>query len=376
MSAGDESAIEICPVEPADGTALIGAIEQIDRETAFLGAPGERLAWADRPEAALARLRDDGAGIYLVARQAGAIVGYVGALAGQYRSTSGVLSIQHIGVRQAQRRHAVATRLLDGLEAWARRRAAHRIDLTVDQDNAPARALYRKQLYDEEGVIREAARDGARWCSYVALAKLLDDTGSRAMAMVPVERRRRADSLTVRFRPVVEADAAALCAWERALLSAPPPWLKQPDEVGAPDALRESLRGLLANQLNYLVAALIDATGPGANTERLVGLLVVSAKPQPRLQPDLALVVNVLAECRGLGIGRRLFEIGESWARARGAHRLSTSVHAANGAGLGFVAALGFEPEVALRRYARFGALHVDLLGFAKHLPDTPPEIN
>jgi RimJ/RimL family protein N-acetyltransferase len=376
MSLGDESAVEIRPAEPADGAALIGAIEQIDRETEFLGAPGERLAWAERPDAALARLRDGGGGIYLVARQAGAIVGYVGALAGQYRSTRGVLSIQHIGVRQAQRRHAIATRLLDGLEAWARARAAHRIDLTVDQDNAPARALYRKHLYDEEGVIREAARDGAQWRSYVALAKLLDGTGSRAMAMVPVERRGRADSLTVRFRSLVETDAVALCGWERALLAAAPPSLKQPDEVAAPDALRESLRGLLASELNYLVAALIDETGPGAETERLVGLLAVSAKPQQRLQPDLALVVNVLAEYRGLGIGRRLFEIGERWARARGAHRLSTSVHAANGAGLGFVAALGFAPEVRLRRYARFGALHVDLLGFAKHLPDTPPEIS
>jgi RimJ/RimL family protein N-acetyltransferase len=367
MSPGDESAIEIRPAEPADGAALIGAIEQIDRETVYLGAPGERPGWADQPAAALARLRDSGDGVYLIARRADAILGYVGALAGPYRSTRGVLSIQQIGVRQAQRRQAVATRLLDGLEAWARRRAAHRLDLTVDQDNAPARALYRRCGYAEEGVIREAARDGARWCSYIALAKLLGGDGSQPMAAVPIERRRRAESLTVRFRPVVEADAAALREWELALLSAPPPWLKQSDEVAAPEILRDTLRGLLASRLNYLVAAAVGDSGSG--TERLVGLLAVSAKPQQRLQPDLAVVVNVLEDCRNLGIGRRLFEIGAAWGGARGAHRLSASVHAANAAGLGFVAALGFEQEVVLRRYARFGARHVDLLGFAKRLP-------
>jgi RimJ/RimL family protein N-acetyltransferase len=366
MSPGDVSAIEIGPAEPADGPALIAAIAQIDRETAYLGAPDERLAWADRPEAALARLRDSGDGVYLIARRAGAILGYVGALAGHYRSTRGVLSIQHIGVRRTARRQAVATRLLGGLEAWARARAGHRIDLTVDQDNAPARALYRRLGYDEEGVVREAVRDGARWRSYVALAKLLDGEGT-PLAAPPAARQRRPDSLTVRFRPLAAADAAALRVWELALLSAPPPWLKQPDEVAAPDPFEAALHGLLASKLNYLVAAVADA---GAGEERLVGLLAVSAKPQLRLQADLAVVVNVLEDCRGLGIGRRLFAIGEDWARARGAHRLSASLHAANESGRGFVAALGFEPEVALRRYARFGAQQVDLLGFAKRLPE------
>jgi RimJ/RimL family protein N-acetyltransferase len=365
------SRIEVRPAEPADGAALISAIEQIDRETDYLGAPGERLAWADHPEAALTRLRDSGDGVYLIALQDGALVGYVGALVGQYRSTRGVLSIHHIGVRRAQRGQAIATRLLDGLEAWARRHGAHRLDLTVDADNAPARALYRKHGYGEEGQIREAARDGARWCSYVALAKLLDIDASSPMAAAPNQRRTSTDSLTVRFRRVVEDDAAALRDWELALLSAPPRLLKQPDEIAALDDFRDALRGLQASKLDFLVAARIIESG----TERVVGLVVVSAKPQVRLQPDLALVVNVLADYRGLGIGRRLFEIGEGWARGRGAHRLSTSVHAANLCGLGFVTAMGFQPEVAMRRYARFDAVHVDLLGFAKRLADTAANI-
>ncbi len=105
-----------------------------------------------------------------------------------------------------------------------------------------------------------------------------------------------------------------------------------------------------------------------AGAERVAGLVSVSAKPGVRLQHDLAIIVNVLAPYRGLGIGRRLFEIGEDWARARQAHRLSTAVHAANEIGLGFAAAVGFAPEVVLRRYARFAEGDVDLIALAKFL--------
>jgi RimJ/RimL family protein N-acetyltransferase len=370
MSQDESPAVVIRPAEPADGAALIGAIEQIDRETEYLGAPGERPAWADQPAATLARLQASGDGVYMIAVRDGAIVGYVGAFAGYYRSTRGVLSIHHIGVRRALRGQAVATRLLDGLEDWARPRGAHRLDLTVDEDNAPARALYRKHGYVEEGRIREAARDPAGWRSYIALAKSLDagsrDTdGTEAMAVTPVTRRLRTDSLAVRFRPAAAADAAALHAWELALLASPPAQLKQADEVGALDGFAAALAGMLANSLHFLVTATL---AEGA-TERIVGLLVVSAKPQPRLLQDLGITVNVLADYRGLGIGRRLYEIGEDWARARGAHRLATTVHAANAFGLRFAAALGFEREVVMPRYARFGAVHVDLLSFAKLLP-------
>ena len=364
MSADDRPAVEIRIAEPADGPALIGAIEQIDGETEYLGTAGERLAWADRPAAMLVELRRTGNGVYLIATAGDAPVGYVGALAGHYRSTRGVLSIPHIGVRRAHRRHGIGARLLSALEAWGRARGAHRIDLSVDDDNAPARALYRSSGYVEEGHVREAVLERDGWRSYIALAKLLDG-GSRAMAPVTIERRPRPDSIAVRFRPAVEADAAALRDWELALLAAPPPLLKAPDEVATPARFGDDLRTVCASALHFVVVAMTDVDG----AERVVGLLAMSAKPGARLQHDLAIVVNVLADYRALGIGRRLFAIGEDWARARQAHRLSTTVHAANDCGLRFAAAMGFTPEVVMRRYARFGDVHVDLLGLAKFLP-------
>ncbi|MBI3514355.1 MAG: GNAT family N-acetyltransferase [Proteobacteria bacterium] len=361
MAAADTPAIEVRVAQPADGPGLVRAIAAIDRETDYLGTPGERLAWTDRPAAMLAELQQSDDGVYLIATAGDDVVGYAGALVGQYRSTRGVLSIPHIGVRAVQRRHGIAGRLLTALEAWARARDVHRIDLTVDQDNAAARALYRKHGYGEEGCMREAASGPAGWHSYVAMARLLDDAPP-PMAPVHATRRPRADSLTIRFRPVAPGDAAALRVWEVELLSAPPRLLKLPDEVAPPERFRDELTAVLGNAANFLVAAVVDVDG----AERVAGLLSVSAKPGVRLRHDLAVIINVLASYRGLGIGRRLFEIGEDWARAREAHRLSTAVHAANPSGLGFAAAVGFAPEVVLRRYARFAEGDADLIGLAK----------
>jgi GNAT superfamily N-acetyltransferase len=192
------------------------------------------------------------------------------------------------------------------------------------------------------------------------MAKLLDGTPTHALPPDPAVRAPRGDSLTVEFRTLTEDDAAALRAWEIGLLSAPPLLLKAADEVSPPAPFRAELAAALASPQHYLVAGLVDAA--------IVGLVVVSTKPQPRLRRDLGIVVNVLAACRGLGIGRRLLAIGEDWARAQDAHRLSSAVHAANQPGLRFAAAAGFAPEVAMRRYARFGDRHVDLLGLAKFL--------
>ncbi len=366
MSADNRPAVEIRVAEPADGPGLIGVIEQIDAETEYLGIASERLAWADRPAAMLDELRRSGDGVYLIALADDVPVGYVGATAGHYRSTRGVLSIPHIGVSPAHRRRGIGARLLGALEAWARGRGAHRIDLSVDDDNAPGRALYRACGFVEEGRVREAVLDRGAWRSYVALAKLLDG-GSRAMTPVALERQPRPDSIAVRFRPAVEADAAALRDWELALLAAPPPWLKTPDEIAAPPRFRDDLRAICASALHFLVVAVTDVDG----AERVAGLLAMSAKPGARLQHDLTIIVNVLADYRALGIGRRLVAIGEDWARARQAHRLSTAVHAANDCGLRFAAAMGFAPEVAMRRYARFGDVHVDLIGLAKLLSAT-----
>jgi GNAT superfamily N-acetyltransferase len=147
-------------------------------------------------------------------------------------------------------------------------------------------------------------------------------------------------------------------------LSAPPALLKQPDELAPPEHFAAELAAALANPACLLALAVSDVDG----AEQVVGLLSMSAKPGARLRHDLGMIVNVLAGYRGVGVGRRLFAIGEDWARGRGAHRLSTAVHSANDAGLSFAAAMGFAPEVVARRYARLAEGDLDLIALAKFL--------
>src|SRR5262245_20568497 len=203
MPSAVPAGVEIRIATPADGAALVAAIAAIDVETPFLGAPDEPLAWTAAPEAMLRDLAERRDGVYVIAHSDDAIVGYAGAFAGQYRSTRGVLSIPHIGVRQTARRQGIAARLLDALEAWGRRQGAHRVDLTVDETNAAARALYRAAGFVEEGRVRDGAHDADGWRAYIAMAKRLDAGSTQALPPDPAPRVPRADSLTIEFRTLV-----------------------------------------------------------------------------------------------------------------------------------------------------------------------------
>lgn len=347
--------------QPADGAALLEAILAIDRETEFLGAPGEQPPWAADPSGMINRLQETDAGAYFIAVQGDDVVGYVGAMAGEYRSTRGVVTILQIGVRREHRRHGFARALLDALETWARRRDVVRLDLTVDDANHAALGLYRQLGFVEEGRVREAGFDRGMWCSYLCLAKLLGTRTAYAAVAPRAPRPCRSDRLEIGFRLVTQNDARALRAWELALLSEPPASLKAPDEVSAPEAFARELEAALANPDRFLVAAVIA----GAQ-DHIVGLLSVSARAPARLARDVSIVLNVLHAFRGLGVGRRLFAIGEDWARQRRVHRFSTVVHSANDSGLRFALSLGFELEVTLRRYALLEHGEVDLLALAK----------
>ncbi|MBV9553420.1 MAG: hypothetical protein JO032_11570, partial [Alphaproteobacteria bacterium] len=90
--------------EPADGPALIAAAAAIDAETEFLGVPGQRHPWAERPEAELRSLAQNGRGVVLLAvGGGGAIVGYLSAFFGHFSRNRGNLFIAVVGLREAYR---------------------------------------------------------------------------------------------------------------------------------------------------------------------------------------------------------------------------------------------------------------------------------
>ncbi|MDF2792199.1 MAG: GCN5-like N-acetyltransferase [Neobacillus sp.] len=72
------------------------------------------------------------------------------------------------------------------------------------------------------------------------------------------------------------------------------------------------------------------------------------------------LVVGILSEFRGLGVGTKLFKHLEDWAREHSVHRLELSVATRNEAGLRLYKKMGFDIEGTKRHSLFFDGEFVD----------------
>jgi [ribosomal protein S18]-alanine N-acetyltransferase len=93
---------------------------------------------------------------YLVAEQEGLVVGHaVASIVGD------IAELQRIAVAAEQRRHGLATALLDAVAAAGRDDGADRLLLEVREDNAGALAFYAARGFVEVDRRRRYYRDGA-----------------------------------------------------------------------------------------------------------------------------------------------------------------------------------------------------------------------
>ena len=79
--------------------------------------------------------------------------------------------------------------------------------------------------------------------------------------------------------------------------------------------------------------------------EKLVGYLMVFGGNAKRTRHSAYLVIGILKEYRGKGIGTKLFRKLESCARERNIHRLELTVMTQNQAGIALYKKMGFEIE-------------------------------
>jgi len=87
---------------------------------------------------------------YLVAVEAGALVGYGGLAVSPYAEAW----VQNLAVRRDAQRHGVGRRLLAALLAEAERRGAGQTLLEVAVDNIPAQRLYEAYGFEPVGIRR------------------------------------------------------------------------------------------------------------------------------------------------------------------------------------------------------------------------------
>ena len=60
------------------------------------------------------------------------------------------------------------------METWVQRQGLHRVEFTVVESNAAARALYNKFGYVEEGVKRDSLRINGTFVNEIYMAKLFN----------------------------------------------------------------------------------------------------------------------------------------------------------------------------------------------------------
>jgi RimJ/RimL family protein N-acetyltransferase len=361
-----ERSIAIRVAVPADGKALGVAIKRIDAETEYLGEPGEALPWTGRESDHLRELEEKGAGIYFVAIDGEEIIGFLGAFTGWFARNRGVVYIAHIGLRTAYRGRRIGARLFDAVEAWARERSAHRLELQVADGNRRALALYHRQGFAIEGRMVDSFRGSGRSYDCHLMGKLLIEVPPAVLSELSPQAGASA-AASVAIRALREADWRALMDWETIFLRDTKLLLKLPAEISPAERFAKEIAEAVANERRHLLAATIVEDG----AERIVGYATVAVEPFSRMAHMGFVFLGVLPAFRRRGIGHALAGGLESWAGKRGLSRLTGFAQAESVAARRFAAALAYEEEVLMRGYAIIDGVPSDRIRFGKAV--TPP---
>lgn len=354
--------------QPDDGPALLEAIAQIDAETEFLGVPGQPHPWADRPQEELRRLTaNDRGAVFLALDRDGAIIGYLAAFAGSFARNRGVVFIAVVGLRERWRGQGVGTRLFEMVEDWARARGSWRLELRVSSLNGRGLALYQKRGFAIEGRIRGGVWRREAWTDDFWMGKLLGPAPAKVAEAPTGTPRARAQVGVLeglRLRPLRPGDGPALRAWESGMVRSARFALKSPNEVSSIDTIESDIADDTLDPHCWIAAAVATRRAG----DRFLGFASAGIERGYRMEHDVFVNIGVLPEWSGQGLGRQLHDEVEAWARGQRARRLTATVHAPNGAGRGFAAALGYAEEVVQRSYARFDGRLVDRLRLGKLL--------
>ncbi|MBM3547369.1 MAG: GNAT family N-acetyltransferase [Alphaproteobacteria bacterium] len=324
--------------EPEDGPALVAAMAAIDAETEFLGRPGEYGDWPEKAAERLETWREKDVGAYFIAVDRGEIVGFLSAFRGSLRRESGFVSYNQIGLRAGHRGRGIGGRLMEAAEAWARELGVHRITLRVDEENARGLALYKRMGFAIQGRMpRSVDQDGA-WRHHFEMGKGLRELPAFEAEAEPAPPGGTLDGVII--GPARAEDAAALRAWEMAIVNEMPWSAKEAGEIASEEEIRA---GLARGAANPRQLTLLAWSGTGADT-RVLGL-VGGGFAEHRMRHKNFLGVTVLREAWGRGIGRELARRYEAWAVDKGARRLTTFLVAPNRRGVRFAERLGYRLE-------------------------------
>lgn len=165
--------LQIRPIEVTDAAAFADLFNQLLGETKFLlWEPGERPFDADFWQARIQDTIEEGANAFLLAEDEGRLLGFLRASTEVPRRRQHVALIV-IAIRQSAVGQGVGTRLFEAMEAWARQKGLHRLELTVMTHNERAIALYKKMGFEFEGTLRHNLFIDGQYVDEYTMAKLI-----------------------------------------------------------------------------------------------------------------------------------------------------------------------------------------------------------
>jgi RimJ/RimL family protein N-acetyltransferase len=165
--------VRVREARPNDAAGVIELFQKLYSETSFmLYEPGEWTATPDDYAQRIEQVWNGEAGVMFVCENDGHFIAVGSGNRGAGRRTRHSLYVV-IGVIQQWVGRGVGRALLQALEAWARTKGVHRLELTVDVANQRAIALYEKCGFEREGLRRHSRKIEESYFDEFYMSKLI-----------------------------------------------------------------------------------------------------------------------------------------------------------------------------------------------------------
>ena len=156
-----------------DAASLVELFKQLDEETNFmLFEPRERTITVEQQVGRLKAFEDSATEAMFVAENNDTLIGFVVGIGGVANRSRHSIHIV-IGVLQSHWNQGMGRELMETLEAWAKDKHAHRLELTVMARNTKAIAFYEKLGFEREGIKRDALCVKGKYVNEIYMSKLL-----------------------------------------------------------------------------------------------------------------------------------------------------------------------------------------------------------